>query len=196
METTKVFSSPELEQAYARAQKGLANYQARLDGISNDIKLLEKAFEASRFNVETWATAREGIEDQASSGSLDQIAHQLGWAKAGDRFRLIYRRQRWEGYIVIDDGIVMRDPGEYGSYATELEKPLIETSVETRLEMHRHLSALVLAVGRTADAALEEELSLEQEVANLKAVEALGELTEIFKAPKRATKAAHDGSET
>lgn len=190
MSQSKVFSSPELEQAYARSQDGLAKYKARLDGISNDIKTLEKAFEASQFNVAVWVTASSYVEGE--TGSLDQLTHQLGWASSGGRFRLLYRRLRWSDYMEVHEGVAITAPGEYGGNETELEKPLIEMPVETRLEMHEHLPKLVIAIGAAADPQLAREVSKEKEEADLKALEALDKLTEMFK-PK--TKAAEPKKE-
>lgn len=196
MSQTKVFSSPELEQAYARAQSGLANYKARLDGISNDIKTLEKAFEASQFNVATWVTVSSYCEGAKENGSVDQISHQLGWASTGDRFRLMYRRLMWEGYMEVCEGVALTAPGEYGSNATEFEKPLIETPVQTRLEMHEHLPKLVIAIGAAADPKLADEVSKEKEDSDLKALEALDKLTEMFRPKTKAAEKKKEQSES
>ncbi len=147
MANTKVFSSEKLEEAYARVQNGLENYQTRLDGVSNDIKTLERALEASKFNLETWVTVREYCEDPQSNGQYDQIGHQIGWAPSGDRYRLMYRRSRW--------------------------KPLIETPIEIRLEMHEHLPKLVTAVGKAVDPEIARQAAEETEKANLERLKAV-----------------------
>ncbi len=178
MANTKVFSSEKLEEAYARVQNGLENYQTRLDGVSNDIKTLERALEASKFNLETWVTVREYCEDPQSNGQYDQIGHQIGWAPSGDRYRLMYRRSRWEGYLEVDDPgstlpLFMYAPGTYGKYEPEVVKPLIETPIEIRLEMHEHLPKLVTAVGKAVDPEIARQAAEETEKANLERLKAV-----------------------
>jgi hypothetical protein len=123
-----VFSSEELEHAFACVEPGLADYQAHLDRISDDIKKLEQKLEARNFNIEVWILG--GYFNGFTSDGPNYVDHKLGWAPTdGGRFRLMYRAPPGLGI-------------------EKRERPLIETPVEIRLEMHKHLPELLAEVGK------------------------------------------------
>ncbi len=90
----------------------------------------------------------------------------------------MYRRSRWEGYAEVFEGASMYTPGEYGRYAPELVKPLIETPIEIRLEMHQHLPELLTEVGKALDPKIAREIAEQRERESAEALEALAQWDE------------------
>jgi len=130
--TTPKVNSDLLAQALETAGPKITGLTSTLDGISADIRMVEKWLLESGFRFEV----SELIEEEDVSGFS---RHELAWygAEDGKKWRLYYRHS-WE-VRQAEEAIWWWDNGRD-------ERPLIETPVAVRLKSVEPLSRLIKAI--------------------------------------------------
>ena len=153
-----LFSSPELQKAIAETRPVLEGVDAARNRVSNDIKALEGylqelALRASfRYPLGKCFVTDAGhgqyvgaaIEyNGTASGNIEEEALLWGEDRTG-KFRLLYERSRWEGYVDVD---VPGGPLLWEEETLEREaRPLIESKFDVRKRMYQHLPHFITAL--------------------------------------------------
>jgi hypothetical protein len=148
------FSSLELQKAVAEAASALEERDQVRNQISNDIKELEGYLEGLKltepFRLALGKSLYSDLPDREVALSLEftggaggKIREEaLAWsADPKGRFRLMYEITEWDGGIDVD----LPGGPYYWDDATETResRPLIETKLETRTQMHESLPRFV-----------------------------------------------------
>jgi hypothetical protein len=150
------FSSPDLQQAINDARKTLEGFDDARNQVSIDIKQLETYLEGTGLKTRFYYGLGKMLVDKGdgrniqmdlewsgtASGIIEEEA--LVWGEVAGRYRLLYQRTEWDGYVDVDV------PGgpyfcDEATVRREL-KPLIETKFEIRKQMYGRLPDFVNAL--------------------------------------------------
>jgi hypothetical protein len=160
--TRPTVSEPALQQALSAVGPHIENYHENLDAVSNDIRNIERYLADSGIRVS--ARIRIGGSGTRTVGPIDVLQNYSGeiyeddeyleWGPISEqenKWRVLWRKTRCHGELELCEGIAIAGPTFNGASEVLDSRPLIETTVATRLAAHKHLAALVREVGKQVE---------------------------------------------
>ncbi|MGZ3725169.1 MAG: hypothetical protein ACXWQQ_05185 [Pseudobdellovibrio sp.] len=155
--------SQKLNLALQKAKANIDNYRIKLDRITSDIKELEVYLRTSgitqkfEFAVAKWLNDPEEDSTQKPQPIGGVYWDYIVWEKHDDKiFRLMH---------------VQYKKDSDGSYSWNFEKPLMESSVATRIRLFPHLDKFLIALSEAV--AIKDILDTDLEAKETKDVEEL-----------------------